>query len=181
MARPAPAGRCLPAGPRSWRWGWRGHHGALSQWSASAGCAPPGKAPPAPLVPSSTVMGTWRSTSVSPALPCRSPLGQQEARLGVAALVLIQPLAVVTHQPLGIQDVDAIPRRLRSSPSRIIPRRSDPPPRPRQPRPRRPGSAAGPGFPLGFDGPYGARQHHGPGALDVVVERRQRLLVAGGC
>jgi hypothetical protein len=23
-------------------------------------------------VPSSTVMGTWRSTSVSPALPCRS-------------------------------------------------------------------------------------------------------------
>ena len=80
------------------------------------------KAPPAPLVPSSTVMGTWRSTSVSPALPCRSHWASKRPGFGVAALVLIQPLAVVTHQPLGIQDVDAIPRRLRVKPLADHPR-----------------------------------------------------------
>lgn len=56
-----------------------------------------------------------------PRLALQIPLGQQQARLGVAALVFIQPLAVVAHQPLGIQDVDAIPGRLRVQPSRIIP------------------------------------------------------------
>ncbi|MNJ28735.1 hypothetical protein D3C77_232820 [compost metagenome] len=115
-----------------------------------------------------------------PRLALQIPLGQQQARLGVAALVFIQPLAVVAHQPLGIQDVDAIPRRLRVQPLADHPGAD----LIRHPDPAGPGPIdqvvlLAQGLALGLDGTYDARQHHGPCALDVVVERGQRLLVAG--
>ncbi len=108
------------------------------------------------------------------------PARQQQARLGIAALVFVQPLTVVAHQPLGIQNVDAIAGRLGIQPfadharTDLI----------RHPDPAGTGAIdqvvlLAQGLALDLDRPYDARQHHGPGPLDIVVERRQRLLITG--
>ena len=99
------------------------------------------------------------------------PTRQQQPRLGVATLVLVEPVPVVAHQPLGIQDVDAIAGRLRIHPLADHPRadlirHADPT-----------GASAvdqivllAQGLPLDLDRADNTGQHHGTGALNVIVE-----------
>ncbi len=99
------------------------------------------------------------------------PARQQQPRFGVATLVLIEPVPVVAHQPLGIQNVDAIAGRLRIHPLTDHPcadliRDTNPA-----------GASAvdqivllAQGLPLDLDRAYDTGQHHGTGALNVIVE-----------
>ena len=92
-----PAGRCPPgSAPVGGGWGWE-HHGALCRASISWMLLLEGAtgAAGAEQHRDGYVACIWSA----PPCPCSLPLGQQQARLGVAALVFVQPLPVVAHQP----------------------------------------------------------------------------------